>query len=281
MLLGGCSQTASSPTSGTAAPPSASTPASAPAPASPRLRATATQYTVDEASGDLRVGITNVGGTTVTVSSATLDWAGFERKRSVVEGGTLGPGDVAGVLMQHGAARCNAPPTGRARLRAVVDGVTREIPLTVEVPHLLVMLYQRECAERRLTETADLSLVMARKTVVAHGQEYLSGAVVLTRKQGSLGVTVQDLSGSVLLHFAPRGPRLLPARLGPSQSALRVPVLLASAHRCDPHARANSSQTFVLSVDVHLDGQPAQRVVVVPDKATQGTLLALIASDCH
>lgn len=247
----------------------------------PRLQATATQYTVDEASGDLRVGITNVGRTTVTVSSATLDWAGFEHRRSVVEGGTLGPGEVAGVLLQHGAARCDAPPGGRARLQAVVDGVTREIPLRVEVPHLLDMLYQRECAGKRLMETADLSLVMARTTVVANGEEYLPGAVVLTRQHGRLGVTLSDLSGSVLLHFAPRGLRPLPARLGPGQPVLRVPVLLASAHRCDPHARANSSQTFVLSVDAHLDGQPAQRVILVPDKATQVTLLALIASDCH
>lgn len=272
-MLSACS-TSSSP----ATTPAQST---SPAPAPPRLAATATQYTVDEASGDLRVGITNMGHSRVTVTSAALDWAGFAPKPAAVEGGRLGPGDVAGVLMQYGAPRCGSPPTGRPGLSVVVDGVTRRVPLKVEVPHLLTMLYQRECSDERLASAVDLSLVMARTTVVRNGEEYLPGEIVVRRKQPALAVTVLDLSGSVLLRFQPLTVHGLPARHAPGEPTLRVPIRLVSAHRCDPHARANSSQTFVLSIDVHLDGQPAQRVVVQPDKATQVILLGLIASDCR
>ena len=106
--------------------------------------------------------------------------------------------------------------------------------------------------------------------------------MTLTRRPGADGtVSVVDLGGSVLLTLRPRDEGVLPLRLGPARDVVRLGVVVGSAHRCDPHARGNSSQTFLLSVYVRLDGAPTQRVIVVPDKTTQGRLLALIDRDCR
>lgn len=273
LLASGCSTSQSATEPGTTSSETATA-------AQVKLTATATQYTVDEASGDIRVGIVNAGSGTVTVTSASLDWAGFQPRQVAVPAGTLGPGDVTGVLVKRGAAVCGQPLTSPPRLAVVVDGSTVRIPLRVKVPQLLTMLHSRDCADQRLARTASLTLQPAARPVTIGGQRVLPADIVLRRAQGRLGVTVLELGGSVLLQFAPRDAASLPARLDPGQALLRLPVTLSSAHRCDAHARANSSQTFVLSVDVRLDDQPAQRVVVTPDERTKVALLALIAANC-
>lgn len=256
---------------------------SSPATVQPSLKGTATQYTVDEGTRNLRVAITNVGHSTVTVTSATLDWAGFAPKQTKIPDGALGPGETAGLVMPYGAPRCATKPTGKPALGVTVDGTELPFPLAVSPdPQLLDRLYQHECAEQRLNETATVSLVVSGKPIVRGGGEFLPAEVVVQRQQNNDGVTVLDLNGSILLQFVPaQGSSELPARLAPGQSTLRLPVLIGSPNRCDAHARGNSSQTFLFGIDVRLDGEPSQRVIVFPDKAAQGRLFALLDRVCQ
>ena len=95
-------------------------------------------------------------------------------------------------------------------------------------------------------------------------------------------VRLVDLGGSVLLDLVPRdGPSALPGRLGPGSAATAFPVLLGSAHRCDAHARGQSSQTFLISAYVRRDAAPTQRVVLPLSPAERDRLLAVVDRDCR
>jgi hypothetical protein len=60
-----------------------------------------------------------------------------------------------------------------------------------------------------------------------------------------------------------------------------LPVLAGSAHRCDGHARGNSSQTFLLSVYLRLGDAPVQRRILTPAEPDQVRVLAVIDRDCR
>jgi hypothetical protein len=249
----------------------------------PDLDASITQFRHEEGTRNLRAGVTNLGDTTVTVTGAMIDWVGFESTSVDLEPWTLSPGDTAGFSMEYGDARCENAPTTQPHLRVVVDGVQRRLPLRVEDPELFERLYQKECAARRLANAGSVTLQLADAPIVVDGEEYLPGAIVILRKPGSTAeITIVDLGGSVLLRLTPRsGPGELPARLEPGRDALRLPVLVGSAHRCDAHALGNSSQTFLLSAYVRLDQEPVQRVLTVPDARSKERLTALILRDCR
>ena len=55
---------------------------------------------------------------------------------------------------------------------------------------------------------------------------------------------------------------------------------MGSAHRCDPHALGQSSQTFLVSAYVRLEGRPTQRVVLPLSTAERGRLTAVLNRDC-
>ncbi|HET6628122.1 MAG TPA: hypothetical protein VFG63_17165 [Nocardioidaceae bacterium] len=252
-------------------------------PRTPDLDASITQFRNDEGTRNLRAGVTNGSDTTVTVSRATLDWAGFAPTSVDIDDWVLEPGRTAGFTMQYGDARCGADPDAVPSLVVLVDDVELRLPLEVQDPQLLVRLHGHECAQQRLDAAASVTLELDAEPVTRAGEEYLPGAVLVRRRSDAAdGLQVVDLGGSVLLHLDPRqGPDALPVRLSTGRDTVRLPVLAGSAHRCDAHALGNSSQTFLLSVYVRLRGDPVQRVITVPDKESKARLTSLILRDCR
>jgi hypothetical protein len=250
--------------------------------APPRLVASATQFRYDEGTHNLHAGVTNAGTTPVTVTSATLAWSGFDWPTVQIPAQPVPPGQTAAFVIAYGAARCDTHP-GAPYLLATVDGQRRRLPLQVDDPGLLDRLRQGACARQRLSRAVALTLHLRRHTVVRAGEELLPGEVVLRRRAGAgRAVSVVDLGGSVLFDLTAAGGRgALPARLAPPDRALRLPVLVGSAGRCDPHARGNSSQTFLFSVYTRLGTEPALRTIFVPSKPAQQRLLAVLDRACR
>lgn len=257
-------------------------PAVAQVPAS-RLDASVAQYRFDEGTRNLRAGVTNNSGRDIRVSSATIVWDGLAFPDVAIADDLVKPGLTAAFTIAYGAPRCSREPSGRPVLGAVIDGRTRRLPLRVEDPQLLVRLRERACAEARLHAAASVRLAFDTRTVMVRGEEYLPGRVVLTRRGSEAPpLRIVDIGGSVLVDFTPRTGRAgLPTALPPDRQRLSLDVLAGSAHRCDGHARGNSSQTFLLSVYVRLGRFPVQREIVVPTEAEQVRLLALIDRDCR
>ncbi len=265
-----------------AALPAACSTAAPSRPPAPRLRASATQFRPDEGTTRLHAGVTNLGRTAVTVTSATVVWPGFAWPTVRLPRAPVPVGQTAAFVIRYGAAHCHVGP-GPAYLRAEVDGRSVRLRLRVQDPALLSRLHAHECARRRLAATAGLALRLRRHTVVRGGEEYLPGTVLLRRRPGARStVTVVDVGGSVLFDLAAApGAGRLPARLAPGAPQLRVPMRIGSAHRCDPHARGNSSQTFLFSVYTRLAGEPVQRSVFVPGPATRRRLDGLLDRACR
>jgi hypothetical protein len=247
------------------------------------LDASVAQYRFNEGTRDLRAGITNQGRDAVRVSQATVAWDGLAFPTVPIPDGTLAPGETAAFTIQYGAPpQCSHPPATRPRLVAVVDGRSRTLPLRVEDPELLDRLHEKACTDQRVSAAATVRLVLRRSTVTVDGEEYVPGRIELRRRPGTTdAVQIVDLSGSVLLDLVPRsGAGALPASLRPDQSTLNLPVLIGSAHRCDAHARSQSSQTFLLGVHLRLDREQPHRRLLIPAPAEQVRLLALIDRAC-
>ncbi len=247
-----------------------------------RLDASVTQFRFDEGTRNLKAGVTNNGTGAVRVSQATIVWGGFAFPTIPIGGGPVPPGQTAAFTIAYGAPQCSQPPTGRPTLLAVVDGRTRRLPLRVEDPQLLVRLHAKECARERLDAAASVELRLGTRTEEVRGEEYLPGDLLLRHRPGSTArVGVVDLGGSVLIDLVPRdGRKALPGQLPPRTDSLSFPVLLGSAHRCDAHARGQSSQTFLISAYVRLADEPTQRVTLPLTTDERDLLLGVIDRDC-
>lgn len=253
----------------------------------PALAVSLSQPRWDEGTRNLHVAVINDSSAPITVTSATIQSAGFAREVVEVDEGAVEPGDFAGFLLPYGDPLCE---TGEVVLpvsmEVVVDGGTRLLALHQDDADLLLRLHEQECKQQRLDAVVTVTLDMQPQPIVRHGEAYLPGNLVLRRPPAakeSAPVTVVSFRGSVLLSLAPdpRRPRgILPVTLEPSVPQVRVPVLVGSEHRCDAHALTNSSQTFLLSSFVRLAANPAQRVIVTPDASTRKRLARIIDRDC-
>ena len=241
------------------------------------------QFRFDEGTRHLRAGVTNNSKRDIRVSSATIAWDGFRFPKVPITDDLVKPGLTAAFEIAYGAPRCSREPTGKPALIAVVDGHPRRLPLRVDDPGLLGRLREKACAAERLDAAASVRLSFEPTTVRVHGEEYLPGRVVMVRRPGNAEpIRIVDLGGSVLVDFVARnGPRSLPATLAADQRRFVLPVLAGSAHRCDGHARGNSSQTFLLSVYLRLGDAPVQRRILIPAEPDQVRVLAVIDRDCR
>jgi hypothetical protein len=258
-------------------------PRASPAPERLRLDASVAQFRFDEGTRNLKAGVTNNSDREIRVSEATIAWDGLAFPTVPVTGGAVLPGQTAAFTIAYGAPECSRPPATRPTLLAVVDGRALRLPLRVEDPGLLLRLHAKACAEQLLDDAASVELRLATSTETIRGAEYLPGNLVLRHRPGAREpVRIVDLGGSVLLDLVPRGGRsALPGVLAPDRETLTFPVLMGSAHRCDAHARGQSSQTFLISAYVRLEDRPTQRVVLPLSTAERERLTEMMDRDCR
>jgi hypothetical protein len=259
-------------------------PATPTAPSAPlHLDASVAQFRFDEGTRNLKAGVTNNSDRDIRVSRATISWDGFAFPTVPLGDGAVHPGQTAAFTIAYGAARCTRPPAADPVLVAVVDGRTTRLPLRVEDPGLLDRLHAKACAAQVLDRAATVRLQLATYTEKLRGEEYLPGRLVIRHRPGATEpVRLVDLGGSVLLDLVPRAGRgALPGVLAPDAQVLAFPVLMGSAHRCDPHALGQSSQTFLISAYVRLGSGPVQRVVLPLSTAERGRLTGILDRDCH
>jgi hypothetical protein len=222
----------------------------------------------------------------VDVTSATVSSAAFEEASGPVEEGPVDPGRFAGFSLEYGEPVCGEAEVRPIGITVVVDGAERVLPLHSDDADLLERLHAQECARQRLDAVVSVALGLDERPVILEGEEYLPGRLVLRRPAGVADrppVTLMSMRGSVLLSLEPDrrdAEAVVPATLATSSNELTIPVLVGSAHRCDPHALTNSSQTFLLNSFVRLPGYSVQRVITVPEIAARDRLAGIIDRDC-
>ena len=249
-----------------------------------RLTGSVIQIRPDEGTRRLRAAVTNGGTESVTLTTASLAWAGFEPNPMALDDEPLPPGETAGLVLEYGDPRCRTAPSARPRLLIGTDRGEVPIALRLQDPTLLERLHQRECGLARLGRTVAVRLDLDTGTV-QHGvprEEYLPGAVVLRRRPGSSApVTLVDLGGTVLFDFVPAERGGLPVVLPSGDNELRLPVLIGSAHRCDGHALGQASQPFLFAVYAGLHQAPVQRLIMATSPGEQAALRGILRRDCR
>lgn len=244
------------------------------------LHASAIQTRFDEASGILRAGITNNGETPISVTTATIVWAGFSWPTIEVDAASVGPGLTAAFKIQPGVAHCSADVTSPT-VTATVDGKPLHLPLTIMDGGLLDRLRASACAEQALARTARMSMSITDRVVSTRGGRYFAGSVDLIRLPGaSTPITVVDVLGSVLFDVLPDRPGRLPATLASDASHLRVPIIVGPTRRCDAHARGQASQPFLFGIFTRTGNGHPHRTISVPSAADQQRLLHLMDETC-
>lgn len=250
-------------------------------PPASELSASAGQFRFDEGTRNVRTGITNNSSKPITVTTARISWDGFKWSVAKLAKEPVLPNQTAAFMSHFGRANCTTTPSG-PRLRAVVNGVRRDLPLHVDQPGLFERLRTSVCAAQRLTDAASLTLSIGRSVLHDQGVPFYAGTVAVRRHQvPGEPVTVVDLGGSILFNVLPReGRRLRPVRLPPGTQSLTIPIRVGPTQECSAHSRGNTSQPFLFSVYTRTGGDPVHRNIKVPDKATQLRLLGLIDRYC-
>lgn len=246
-----------------------------------------TQYRFDEGTRKINAQVTNEGSDPFTVTSVELMSPVLASLAPTTENTVVAPGQTIDLQTAYADPDCDATSTGRAAFLLNLQG---QAALSVQLDRrgqaLLDRLYARECALARIADVASVSFGPSFTRVRVDGEPYLRGELLVTRWPNpdtrDVSLTVDSFAGSVLVTLLPqRGAEALPATLDAGAGSLRVPILIGSSNRCDAHARGQSTQTFLLSVFVHVAGAATQRVILVPDKASQRQALAVVDAACH
>ena len=229
----------------------------------------------------MRTGITNNSSKPITVTTARISWDGFQWTVAKLPKEPVLPNQTAAFITHFGRANCTTKPSG-ARLKAVVNGVRRDLPLHLDQPGLFERLRTSVCAEQRLTDAASLTMAIGRSVIRDQGVPFYTGAVILRRHLASgAPITIVNLGGSVLFNVLPRDSRRLrPVRLPPGAKSLTIPIRVGPTQNCTAHTRGNASQPFLFSVYTRMGDDPVHRTIDVPEKASQLRLLGLLDRYC-
>jgi hypothetical protein len=236
-----------------------------------------------EGTRSINAHLTNRSGQTLTVTSIRLDTAQIASLPPTPKDTTFAPGRTIDVVTQYGEPRCDGEATSESTFEVTLsDGSTQSIPLTRHGEAWLTRLYADECRVAAIRAVASLAYGPTLVRTTVEGLAALRGTLVVRRANAAddeATLTIRGVYGSVLIQLEPAEPKALPAVLRPGHDKLSIPIVFRS-FRCDSHARADSTQTFVLSVYAQVPDSRQQRVILVPDHTMQRQIFAMIDDAC-
>ena len=276
VLTGGCSAAAEPGAAApeAPAPTTASLSAGPTIPAVPGIEAEAVRQRTDEAiGGQVQVRITDTGEEPFTVTSVALDSPGFDPVAPREVATEFAPGRTIDLPVKYGEPRCDvAAEPAAARLTVVrPDGTAEElrVPMAAEI---LTRIHEEECAV-----LAVLEVVTVEVGGLVDEDEALTGEIRLTRRSGTVPVTVGRVGRSVILEVTADE---LPTELAAGEDELATPVVFTSA-TCDPHALAETKKPYVFPLAVTVgDGDPVVMDLPVDDEL-RARLAALVERVCQ
>ncbi len=254
----------------------------------PSLSTTVLQYRPDEGTRRISIEVTNVDESQVRVVGVTLHTSAFQPLPATPKDTVFAPGQTIALATTYGDPRCRADDTTTDAVAVMTlsqptGTMTTDVPVSEAGQAWLSRLHRSECQQAALDAVVDVELPQAWRRVVVDGYPYLRGALTLRRTPdapAAAAVTVTATRGSVLLDLRPVRPGRPVGELAPGQAVETIPVLLGSSQRCDAHALGGSTQTFLLSAFVRRQGEPQQRVVLIPDATAKRKVLRVVAAAC-
>lgn len=278
LLLAGCTGPAGA-TAPAASAPRAAAPTTTVANSAAGLTVVLVQYRSDAARRLLQVSLRNDGPEPVTVLALDLHVPELSPVPPTPRTDELGPGNRLDLPVGYGDVRCDGPATAPSEVAVTLRrgaGPAQDLTVPVARPDAtLDALVTEECGRQRVAAAVSLELVVDRPA--ARGRA-VPATLVARRAAGTAPVVVTGVGESVLLGVAPA--RTDPVLTLDADEAGADVALTVTAARCDPHARADSKQAFVLPAWVRVAGEPEVRTTLTVGEATQAQLLDFLAVAC-
>jgi hypothetical protein len=175
---------------------------------------------------------------------------------------------------------CQQDPTGQHPRAELLfrDGSTTSAPLDDAGVRVLREIWEWQCERQRLLEAVDIGLAGWHRVRHA-GEPALRGSIAARRGTTDARVVLTETRGSVLLDFEHVGEDGV--LMEPAEDTGRVPFLIASTGRCDPHSVGQSTQTHTFRLWVSLDGRQQQSLVIHPAPRIRRQMDRLIYQTCE
>jgi hypothetical protein len=173
---------------------------------------------------------------------------------------------------------CEQEPTDRPKVELLFHGdSTTSAPLDDPGVRALRQVWGWQCEKQRLLEAVDIRLAGWHRVRHA-GEPALRGSVAVRRGTTDARVVLVETRGSVLLDFQRVDKD--DVLMEPAENTGRLPFLIASNGRCDPHSVGQSTQTYTFRLWVSLDGGPPQSLVIHPTPHVRRQMDRLIYQTC-
>lgn len=244
-------------------------------PEPPGIRLSFIQQRFDEGTSKAAITVMNYSGHPLRVRRVGLDWPGYpgkaQRRPYVVPSGFtvdlrywLPPPDCRPGAFATPPVGVAVTATGTVRRRIDAEGL-----------RFLRRIWAMDCNQRLLRRTVQLEYVGPWRPAQRDGERVLVGALELRRLSGHAPVRLTQIQGSPIFGLALGRPATLRA----NARRLRVPLVVSSGHRCDPHSRAAVTTPFTFRLWATLGGA-AVTVIAVPRPPVQVRMLAFLDRAC-
>ena len=246
-----------------------------PEPLTPGLRLSFIQQRIHEGTNHAQLRVVNHTDDTLVVRRLGLDWPGYPgglhgSDETVVAQSTL---DLHFWLTRPD---CDVDPTATPPVGIIVTDHGRfRRTMTSDGARFLNRIWSAECNRVRFAQTASIQLSDEWQPTSKGDEPALRGALMLTRRTGAEPVVVDEVRGSVLFDLSLEGVAELPSGVRRAELPLVV-----DPGRCDEHARAGSTQTFLWMVWLRVGGGEQLALHLTPTKDQQVRLLEFLDDAC-
>lgn len=247
-----------------------------PEPLTPGLRLSFIQQRIHEGTNHAQLRVVNHTDNTLVVRRIGLDWPGYP-------GGLHRSGET--VLAQSTLdlhfwltrPDCDVDPAATPPVGIIVTDHGRfRRTMTADGVRFLNRIWSAECNRVRFARAASIQLSDDWRPTTRGRETALRGALVLTRRTGGEPVVIDEVRGSVLFDLSLAGVAELPPRVRRAELPLVV-----DPGRCDEHARAGSTQTFLWTVWLHVGNGDQLTLHLTPTKDQQVRLLEFLDDACR
>lgn len=251
----------------------------------PNLTAILKQYRTDEPLRQIRTTLTNHETEPVLVETTQLAAPNFEILPPKEQDYSLPPGGTipVGLRGPFGPGICNGEiPTAARPAKVVVrvraaDGSAADYSYPLADPHdLLAILLRNDCEDEKIASTLDTRFGdVWEQTTSAEGAPAVRTVLEVRLADPAATATITSLDSGILFNVEPEVAPTLTAAAPVSE----VPVEFTN-NRCDPHAVAESKQSYIFPLWVAVNGAEPISTMIEPGEAGKEALRRLVDVGC-
>lgn len=224
--------------------------------AEPELSAELVTSRRDEANGQIRIRLTNLGDQPVPLDDIMLIAEPYSPEPARINTGVLPPGRTVAYPVVHGSPECvGAEPTPGPVSVEVFSG-DRQVSIDPgDSGDLISRMLRLACGRERVAEL--VAIEFGDDWDWTEGASEQTGTLVLTRREAGPPVELTMVRGGVNFTLEQLEPG--PVAVDEDATEVRLPIRTRGA-RCEAHALADNSKPYGFTAFFSIDGGPEVNV---------------------